>query len=176
MSEFVYVDNSNVFIEGKRVSAVVRGLSRSLSQTLDNDYAIDFGKLHYFVAGDNPSEIKRAVLFGSRPPQNDSLWEIAKNAGFEVVVVDRNVANKEKKVDTGIVTNMMRDAYKKADPKTDTITLVSGDADYVPTVETLIKDGFRVDVVFWDQAAQELKEACTNFISLNPHIALISYK
>ncbi|MGE4194863.1 MAG: NYN domain-containing protein [Pseudodesulfovibrio sp.] len=176
MAEYVYVDNSNVYIEGKRVSAVEKGLSKSLSKTLDNNYAIDFGKLHFFVAGDNPAEIRHAVLFGSRPPKNDSLWEMARNAGFEVVIEDRNIANKEKKIDTGIVTSMMRDAYKLADPAKDTITLVSGDADYLPAIETLTKDGFRVDVVFWDHAAQELKDACSNFISLNPHLDLISYK
>src|ERR1035441_7523483 len=78
MAEFLYVDNSNVFIEGKRVSAVKRGIALSIDdaircRVLDNDYRMDFGRLHDLIAGRDPSQIKRAVLFGSRPPKNDSL-------------------------------------------------------------------------------------------------------
>ena len=116
-----------------------------------------------------PAQINKTPLelccFGSRPPENDAIWNIARGAGFEVVTEDRNVANKEKKIDTGIVTQMTRDAYRNAQPG-DVFTLVSGDSDYVPTVETLINDGFQVDVVFWDHASAELKAACSNFIPL----------
>jgi uncharacterized LabA/DUF88 family protein len=97
------------------------------------------------------------MLFGSRPPANDSLWTLAKRAGFEVVVEERNVQNKEKKIDTGIVAAMVRDAYTRADKDGDTITLVAGDADYVPAVRQLIEDGYTVEVVFWGHASQELK-------------------
>ena len=66
MAEFLYVDNSNVFIEGKRVSAVKRGIALSIedairSRVLDNDYRMDFGRLHDLIAGREPSQIKRAV-------------------------------------------------------------------------------------------------------------------
>ncbi len=108
MAELVYVDNSNVFIEGKRVKAVEMGAAINIfdamnHRILDPAYKIDFGRLHHFVAGDDESAIKRCMLFGSRPPPNDSLWQVARNRGFEVVVEDRNVKNKEKKIDTGIV-------------------------------------------------------------------------
>lgn len=102
MAEWIYVDNSNVFIEGKRVSAVARELAPDIydamdNRILDNDYRLSFGKLYQFVAGGDKGDTARAMLFGSRPPANDAIWEIAKHAGFEVVVEDRNVANKEKK-------------------------------------------------------------------------------
>ena len=102
MAELVYVDNSNVFIEGQRAQAVASGHAMDISQEMnygifDRSFKIDFGKLHDFVAGHDDKKIKRRMLFGSRPPPNDSLWQIAKKAGFEVVVEDRNVANKEKR-------------------------------------------------------------------------------
>lgn len=75
----------------------------------------------------------------------------------------------EKKIDTGIVAALTRDAYKSAQPG-DVFTIVSGDSDYVPAVENLVSDGFQVDVVFWDHASRELKAACSNFISLNQHL------
>lgn len=174
MADWIYVDNSNVFIEGKRVSAVQCGLVPTIWDAfeygvLDNAYRMSFGKLYSFVAGNNRAETARAMLFGSRPPQNDAIWQMAEQAGFEVIIHDRNFANKEKKIDTGIVAAMTRDAYKSA-AIGDVFTIVSGDNDYVPAVEQLRSDGFQVDVVFWAHAGRELRDAATNFISLDPHL------
>lgn len=177
MADWIYVDNSNVFIEGKRVSAVHRGMAPSIwdaldHRILDNEYRMSFGKLYRFIAGDDREDVARAMLFGSRPPENDVIWHIADRAGFEVHVEDRNVANKEKKIDTGIVTIMMRDAYRNAKPR-DVFTLVSGDNDYVPAIHALRGDGFQVDVVFWAHAGRELREAATNFIPLDEHLEML---
>ncbi|MBY5975078.1 NYN domain-containing protein [Phaeobacter italicus] len=177
MADWIYVDNSNVFIEGKRVSAVNKGLALDVydameNRIVDNDWRLSFGKLYSFVAGDDKAQTARAMLFGSRPPENDDIWNIARNAGFEVITHDRNRANKEKKIDTGIVAALTRDAYRNA-TEGDTFTLVSGDGDYVPAVEQLIADGFVVNVVFWDHASKELVDACSNFTSLNQHLDLI---
>lgn len=177
MADWIYVDNSNVFIEGQRVSAVATGMALDIYDALNNrivdvGYRMSFGKLYKFVAGDDRQETARAMLFGSRPPANDAIWDLAKRAGFEVVTQDRNFANKEKKIDTGIVAAMTRDAYKHA-AAGDIFTIVSGDSDYVPAVDQLRQDGFQVDVVFWDHASRELKAACSNFISLNGHLDLL---
>ena len=145
------------------------------NRILDQTYKIDFGRLHGFVAGDDPSAIKRCMLFGSRPPSNDSLWQVAKNKGFEVVIEDRNVRNKEKKIDTGIVYAMVKDAYQVADKDDDTITLVGGDSDYVPAVRGLADDGFSVHVVFWSHASQELQDAASKFVSLDPILNHLAY-
>ena len=173
MRNFLYVDNSNVWIEGMYVSAVARGLAPSLGfahehRRCDYDYKMDFGKLLAFAGGER-HEVGRAVLYGSRPPANDSLWGAAKRQGFEVIVHDRNPSG-EKKVDTNIVTDIITDSYERMDLKEDEITLVSGDADFVPTIEQLRKRGFHFNVVFWDHAARELRDACTEFTSLNKYL------
>ena len=174
MADWIYVDNSNVFIEGKRVSAIRKNLALSVhdaieNRILDNDYRLSFGKLYEFVAGTVRSDTARAMLFGSRPPENDAIWDLAKRAGFEVVTEDRNASNREKKIDTGIVAALTRDAYRNA-KKGDVFTIVSGDSDYVPAVRQLVEDGFQVEIVFWDHAGRELKDACSRFVSLNPHL------
>lgn len=174
MADWIYVDNSNVFIEGQRVSAVKTGVALDIwdainNRILDFGYRMSFGKLYSFVAGADPKETARAMLFGSRPPANDAIWDMAKRAGFEVVTHDRNAANKEKKIDTGIVAALTRDAYRNAKPG-DVFTIVSGDSDYVPAIEQLVADGFQVDVVFWEHAARELRDVCSNFVSLHPHL------
>ena len=172
MSDWIYVDNSNVFIEGQRISAVRKGMALDIwdameNRIVDHDYRMSFGKLYEFVAGADRAKIARAVLYGSRPPITDTIWELARRAGFEVRTYDRNRANKEKKIDTGITAVMTRDAYRDASTG-DIFTLVSGDADYVPAIEQLREDGFQVDVVFWGHAATELKAVASKFIDLNP--------
>ena len=180
MAELVYVDNSNLFIEARRVKAVETGSAQNIYEAmnrniLDPSYKLDFGRLHHFIAGGDDRNIKKCMLFGSRPPPNDSLWAAAKAAGFEVKVEDRNVANKEKRIDTGISVAMVRDAFKIADSARDTITLVAGDGDFIPAVSQLIEDGFRVEVVFWEHASQDLREACSKFIPLNPILNHLAY-
>jgi uncharacterized LabA/DUF88 family protein len=181
MAEFIYVDNSNVFIEGKRISAIRQGKAKSIAEAQangvsDRDFRLDFGELYDFVAENNPEKVARAVLFGSGVSENDHVWQIAERVGFEAVVVNRNAENREKKVDTGIVAAMVRDAYTRADKAKDTITLVAGDSDYVPAVELLTEDGFRVEVVFWSSASAELKAVCTRFIELDRHLDKLEYE
>lgn len=180
MAEFIYVDNSNIFIEGKRIAAIRDGAARSVAHAnregiQDNSFRLDFGGLYDFVAENNPGKIARAVLFGSSPPESDKVWAVAERAGFEAVVIDRNVENREKKIDTGIVAAMVRDAYTRVDKTKDTITLVAGDSDYVPAVEILTNDGFRVEVVFWSSASEELKAVSSRFIELDRHLDVLEY-
>lgn len=178
--DYIYVDNSNLYIEGRRVSAVANHLANNIVEAmrdgiLDHGYTISFGKLHQFVCGDDKRQIKRAALFGSRPPPNDGIWQYAKRAGFELHLEDRNYANKEKKIDTGIATLLTKDAYKSdgyksGTPASDTFVLVAGDADYVPTIKELKEDGFVVEVVFWGHASRELRETASKFISLDAYL------
>ena len=125
MKKFIYIDNSNLFIEGQRASAIKRG--DKSGQTLDYTYKIDYGKLYRFVTQNGDDDTIRAFLVGSRPPPNDSLWAFAKSVGFEVVIKNRNAANKEKGVDTTITTEMGRDAYRGDDPANHKILLIAGD-------------------------------------------------
>ncbi|HEY8559594.1 MAG TPA: NYN domain-containing protein [Pyrinomonadaceae bacterium] len=180
MAEFIYVDNSNIFIEGRRIAAIRQGKARDLAEAnrhdiQDRSFRIDFGELYDFISENNPDKVSRAVLFGSSPPESDAVWSIAERVGFEAVVVNRNSANKEKKIDTGIVAAMVRDAYTQADKGKDTITLVAGDSDYVPAVELLTGDGYRVEVVFWSSASNELKEVCSRFIELDRYLEKLEY-
>ena len=176
MADYIYVDNSNLYIEGRRVSAVANGLAVDIYDAMncgviDHGYTISFGKLHNFLTGDDVNrQVCRTALFGSRPPPNDGIWQYAARAGFELHLEDRNINNKEKKIDTGIATLMTKDAYKCGDKKNDVFVLVAGDRDFVPPVRTLKSDGFNVEVVFWGHAARELKEVATKFISLDIHL------
>lgn len=174
MASYVYVDNSNVWIEGMHIAAVKAGMVPTLQEAQTNNicdysWSYDFGKLLSFAGGDS-SQIKRAKLFGSKPPLNDSLWKAAESQGFEVITEDRNYyTNKEKKIDSGICTAIMEDSYEMMKPGEDEVILVAGDRDYVPTIESLKRRGIAFSICFWDHAAREIKDASNNFYSLNKY-------
>lgn len=172
MTLYVYVDNSNVWIEGMRVAAVRNGLAPSLQQAMhdkitDQTWTYDFGKLYGVVCPDEEM-IGRSSLFGSRPPENDSIWELARREGFQVYLFDRNFANKEKQVDVAIATQMIEDSFLHMKPG-DSVVLVSGDRDYIPTIESLKARGFPTRVAFWEHATGvELKSDLVEFVALDP--------
>ena len=179
MSYFVFVDNSNVWIEGKFASAVAKGWAKNIFEAHshkcdDKAWRIDFGKLLYSVSNGNISDIKKAVLFGSKPPHNDSLWQAMANAQFEVVALDRNIANKEKAVDTGIMARIAKSLYKEAS-EGDTFVLVMEDKDFKPAIEVIREENCKPVIAFWDNAAAELISEADEFINLTPLLKNITY-
>lgn len=171
---FIYVDNSNVWIEGQRLQAVKLGLARDALEAqrrgLSASWTYDFGRL-YELACPADARIGRSILFGSRPPVDDSLWNRARRDGFEVRVFDRNAANKEKQVDVSLSTTMMEDSYEYMQrERKDVAVLVAGDRDFLPTINSIQKRGFDVRVVFWEHGiSKELRDTANEFVSLDEH-------
>lgn len=172
MALYVYVDNSNLWIEGMRLSAVRNGLASSVHdalarRVLDHSWKYDFGRLYRALCPEG-QVIGRSSLYGSRPPANDSLWQLARDQGFEVSTFDRNFANREKQVDVAIATQIMADSYERMAPR-DKVVLVSGDRDYLPTIANLSSRGFETLVAFWEHATgSELKQPPIDFFALDP--------
>ncbi|CAD5941429.1 NYN domain-containing protein [Planktothrix agardhii] len=174
MKIFTYVDNSNLFIEGRRLSAVrkkidgVNNIYEAITlKTFDNDWQIDYGRLHEFLCETDELEIGAARLWGSTPPL-DSFWNYVESKGFDVQTYERT-RGKEKKVDTAIAYRIGKDAGKLIDKDNDIIVIAAGDKDYMPCIEDLTSEGFTVHVAFWGHAAREVQEAATKFINLDPH-------
>ena len=85
-----------------------------------------------------------------------------------MVVFERSASNREKKVDTQLAADVIADSYdgcSRAETR-----CVAGDTNYVPVIEKLQARGFSCIVVFWDHASRELKEAASEFISLDPRL------
>lgn len=171
---FAYVDNSNVWIEGMRIQAVRKGLARdpyeAITRNITSPWAYDFGRL-YTLACPEGSMVGRAFLVGSRPPPNDSVWARAQHEGFQVEVFDRNVAGREKRVDSSIITTMVEDsfAYMKTELG-DLAVLVAGDGDYMPPLESLHKRGLNVRVICWKHAtSRDLRETADEYLELDPY-------
>ena len=138
----IIVDNSNIWIEGMKYSAIRKGLtSVDGKEPCDFGWRIDFGKLLNKVA--EGAIIRKAILVGSRPPLNDSLWNVAKNMGFDVIVHDRNSENKEKSVDTELVAQGV-ELICTTEPAT--LKILSGDSDFLPLVNIASKRGWKTEM------------------------------
>ncbi len=176
MANFLYVDNSSFAIEGMHVAAVARGIAPDIWAAmehgiLDYGWRADFGKLYNFAGGDRDGF---ANLYGSRPRPNDSLWAIAETAGFTVTVHELIRASRGRGTCATIARDIMRDSYERMSARKDNITLVAGDADYLPVLEDVVRRGIQFDVVFWEHAFADLQSGASTFVALDPHLDFLA--
>jgi uncharacterized LabA/DUF88 family protein len=68
----------------------------------------------------------------------------------------------------------MRDSYERMSARKDIITLVAGDAGYVPVLEDVVRRGIQFDVVFWEHAFAELQSGASTFVALDPHLDFLA--
>ncbi|MBW6475090.1 MAG: NYN domain-containing protein [Anaerolineaceae bacterium] len=141
----IIIDNSNVWIEGQKFSAKQKGQVKANpcdKDVCDPSWRIDFGNLLNEVA--EGKTIIKAILVGSRPPQNDSVWDAARNNGFEVIVHDRDTFGKEKAVDTEIVAQGTEVICTQKEPAV--LKLLSGDRDFIPLVNIATKRNWETEM------------------------------
>ncbi|CAG8590010.1 13639_t:CDS:2 [Ambispora gerdemannii] len=125
----VFVDNFNLFIEGKYSIEKAGNFDYQRNSYQLNQLYVDHGRLLLTVMkgrkiGSNP------VIVGSRPPRNDSLWDRIQNQDFDVIVYDC-IANKEKKVDMELGLSIADVVYSK-DPGI--VLMIASDGDYTPAI------------------------------------------
>jgi len=170
--KFVYVDNSNLLYGG-------RGVVDS------TEWSPDYNALRTLLCGKDRVICPRPKIFGSF--SNVTKFKgIIESAGCKLVGYEKNngnaddysYASKEKKVDVAIAHQITKDAYSsKINKEHDEIILVSGDRDFVPVVEDLVEECFIVRIYSWEHTISwELKNACSQFISLNAHLGFLNCK
>jgi len=162
----LFVDNSNVLIEARRFAQRKHSRDGRLSREVDNSYEIDWGKfLHLVKQNDTRKLAQVPVLYGSRPPPEDSIWEQIRKEGFDVKVFDRNIRNKEKGVDMEMGMDVVERVLTVKPP--DTLVLVAGDADFLPILKKAKQQKWVTEVWFWTNAAGELKSLADQFWPLD---------
>ena len=166
---YVFVDNSNVWIEGNKVA----GRKSNPAVPSNYRYRIEYGKLlEHVVAGRQLGGVPK--LYGSEPPPNDSVWQIIRSRGFDVKVFKRNIFNKEKGVDMRMGLDIGR--LIAMEKPASTIAIVAGDADFVQVIEDAHADGWKVEVWYWSNAAGDLKKAADRFEALDPVLNKIGFE
>jgi uncharacterized LabA/DUF88 family protein len=161
----ILVDNSNVFIEGKKLSARKKGMKADLGQIdpIDWSWRIDFGSLLREIANGNP--IIEAILVGSTP-RNDSLWESARIQGFTVKTYERGYSGQEKAIDTALSVRGTKIITKHPEPSI--LKLISGDRDFVPLIEVADEEGWETELWgFSSSISHNLAEIVTRVKTLD---------
>lgn len=163
----ILVDNSNVFIEGRKLAASRKGVGKSPGDDrapADPSWRIDFTTLLLELAAGR--DIHAAILVGSRPPPNDNVWKVAEKSGFTVTVHDRDVRGKEKAVDTDLVaqgTEIICDA-----PGTGVLIIASGDRDFIPLVNLAHRRKWTVEMAAFESAFSSHGEMATSVDAVRP--------
>ena len=161
----ILVDNSNVFIEGQKFSA----RKHNLPFAQDYSWRIDFGALLQKVA--NGHTIIEAILVGSTPPPNDSLWNAAKNVGFRVKTYERSPSG-EKAVDTELLASGLKVIYKH--PRPAVLKLLSGDRDFIPLIRNAYEEGWETELWgFSDSISNELQQMVHRVVLLDSIVDVI---
>lgn len=168
-SVYVFVDNSNVWIEGKKVA----GRSMNPPVPSNYNYRIEYGRLLNHVLEGRPMGAE-PQLYGSEPPQNDSVWQMIRSKGFDVQVFRRNIFNKEKGVDMKMGIDITKLILGVSEPGT--IVIVAGDADFLPVIEEVQAKGWLAEIWYWSCAAEVLKGQANRFVDLDSALAVIGFE
>ena len=158
-SVYVFVDNSNLWIEAKKAS----GRRSRPSVPSNRFYRIEYGKLLLHVL-DGRDLAAVPKLYGSEPPPNDSVWKMIRLKGFDVKVFKRNIFNREKGVDMRMGLDIVRLVLTTKPPST--VAIVAGDADFIQVVDDAHAEGWKVEAWYWANAAGDLKKAVDRYENL----------
>ncbi|MEW5788282.1 MAG: NYN domain-containing protein [Pseudomonadota bacterium] len=161
----LFVDNSNVKIEGGRLSYAKRSNGGKRCPQIDGTYEVDWGKfLHLVKSRGNRLLAQVPILYGSRPPPDDTVWQEIRSEGFDVRLFDRNIRDKEKGVDMEMGMDVVERLFEVTAPET--LVIAAGDADFKGMIDRAKKKGWGVEVWFWGNAAQDMQTAAT-FVDLD---------
>ena len=170
----VYVDIPNLVLVGGHVAAVAKGLAPSVEvantyDVFDHLWRLDLRALVSRIAWSGGRRATRIVTLGSSTGHDFGFWLAVQQAGMEAVIEPRKPGHREEGVDVALSLAAGLDAETCLRPG-DEITLVAGDADYLPLVRQVRGRGIACRLVFWSSTARALKEAASNYSCLDPDL------
>lgn len=169
----ILVDNSNIFIEGRKLSAKNKGVTELTPEGKiphDPSWRIDFGKLIQKVSEDQ--KIIKAILVGSIPPESDSIWNAAQNKGFDVITHKRNSSGKEKQVDTELAVQgseiICEISSSREEDDEFILKLLSGDADFLPLIKLANRKNWETEMWAFNSSFQGNGEMAQTVTRVKP--------
>ena len=141
---FIYVDDSNMWIEAKKLAA----FKSKLKCVEDPRLRLDIGKVTDVVAMGR--DVASGTLYGSEPPPIDTVWQKIRDHGWKVITTKRShFTNKEKQVDHQMVVDITALVSDRSVAK-GKIVIVSGDADMIPAVKESLKMKWSSEIWMWE--------------------------
>lgn len=145
-SVYMFVDDSNLFIQGKYAVGTKERLGRTTERGFRLDeFRIDHGKLLEIVLSGRPRGSK-PILVGSRPPRDENLWDFIREKDYYVNSLDRNAQDREKGVDSTLGQAISSTVSSHLPG---VLVLVAGDRDYYPYLTPALDRKWKIEVWFW---------------------------
>ena len=178
---WVFVDDSNIWIEAKKLKSKLKGfITRE-----DHRLRIDMGKLASVIAGDR--YVESGILYAAEPPPIADVWRnIETKAGWYVDRSERgrrSTRGNEKQIDAKLVADATATAIVTPPHQRTTMAFVTGDANVVPALKKIVRqEGWTVEIYMWSQsisnsllefAAEESDRV--KIISLDDYLDKISF-
>lgn len=162
---FIYVDDSNMWIEAKKRAAI----KLKLKCVEDPRLRLDIGKVTDVVA--NGRDVAWGTLYGSEPPPIDSVWQKIRDRGWKVITTKRStITNREKQVDHQMVADITALVADRSVTK-GKIVIVSGDADMIPAIKESLKMKWSTEIWMWQScisnALKKLADENPGLVSIN---------
>lgn len=150
----IFWDNSNIFIGARDTCKSREGELRS------GDVRIDFQALLAFAA--DGRVIEQAAAVGSVPPGMRAVWDNLAQAGVEIALQERGAySGKEQGVDEALRLAMM---HTVLDYPPAVCVLLTGDGDFFPEVDRMLKRGWGVEVLSFDcNLGRTLRQISTGY-------------
>ena len=171
-----FVDNSNLFVEGQRQSALRRGWVRSMAEAMDIDsldpgWRLDYTALRAVLEA-VVGKLHSARVFGSichtvPAPKRLALGEAISRGGWQPTLHLRHSGRREKCVDVELASQTVWEAVTATDRDRGGVLLVAGDGGYGPLVDLLVGRGYELVVAFWSQAAVVLRREASRYVVLD---------
>jgi hypothetical protein len=172
----LYVDNSNIFIEGQRIA-----------ETLISEDRYSF-RLHFrnFInLAIHGRELRKVVWGGSIPPPEDSVWKYLESIGVKPELIPRSPSGENDTVDSRIQLKMHRHARKYQD-QPGTMVVATGDGKgygsedgFLYDLEGFLERGWEIEVMSWEHSCHgKLKEFAQKngkFVSLDAYYKEITF-
>ena len=161
---FIYVDDSNMWIEAKKLAAN----KLNFKCVEDPRLRLDIGKVTDVVA--NNRKVAWGILYGSEPPPIDSVWQKIRERGWKVIITQRSsFTGKEKQVDHQMVADIT--ALVSGCIVKGKIVMVSGDADMIPAISKSLQMKWSTEIWMWgngvSNALKQLAEENPRLMSIN---------
>ena len=161
---FIYVDDSNMWIEARKLAAN----KLNLKCVEDPRLRLDIGKVTDVIA--NNRKVAWGILYGSEPPPIDSVWQKIRERGWKVITTQRSsFTGKEKQVDHQMVADIT--ALVSGCIVKGKIVMVSGDADMIPAISKSLQMKWSTEIWMWgngvSNALKQLAEENPGLMSIN---------
>jgi hypothetical protein len=172
----LYVDNSNIFIEGQRIAETVIG---------EDGHSFRIYFKNFIDLATSGRELREVVWGGSIPPQNDSLWKHLRGIGVKPDLIPRSASGENGTVDSWIQLKMHRHARKYQD-QPGTMVVATGDGKgydaedgFLYDLEGFLERGWRIEVMSWGHCChkklKEFAERHGRFVALDAYYRQITF-